>query len=246
MSQELEQVSSEQSEEATSGDSTVVIAAVNPNAEEMQALQESITVNYDSAVITKPVKFNFKKSKDKVSGIETVRESLELAIPYPSMEGIVAILEGGGKGLELLVEAMEGIVNSAARDLIAEDTALNAATFPVAKVSWEFIATLPKAQRRGGGIPKEVWEAFAQDYVECMPEATGKSVEQVANAAKILMNKLAQVKTNEPVLQLLVTQLALYAETSQNIEEYQDCVAFLVAKADVFLNTSDEELLANL
>ena len=79
-----------------------------------------------------------------------------------------------------------------------------------------------------------------------LPALTGKTVEQVTNAAKILQNKLAQVKTNEPVLQLLVEQLAIYAENSPNIEEYQECVAFLLNKADTFLNLSPEELLSNL
>jgi hypothetical protein len=227
----------------------LLISVVNPNPEEMAALCESIKVAYDFNVSTRAVKFNFKKTKDKTTGIETIREPVELAIPYPSMEGIVAILEQGGKGLELLVEALEGVVNNAARDLLndgPDGTKLNAANFPVDKVSWEFIANMPKAQRRGGGIPKETWEGFAQDYVEVMPEVTGKTIEQVANAAKILAGKLAAVRTNEPVLQLLVEQLAVYAENSPNVEEFQDCVAFLLGKADTFLNVSNEELLANL
>jgi len=225
---------------------TNIIEVQNPNEEEMKGILENIKVNYDFSVVTKPVSFNFKKSTDKVSGIETIRKPVILAMPYPSIEGVVAILEKGGKGLELLMEAIEGVVNSAARDLLYEDEKLNAATFPVDKVSWEAIANLPKAARRGGGIPKETWEAFAQDYVEVMPAITGKTLEQVANAAKILMNKLQQVRTNEPVLNLLVEQLAVYAENSPNVEEYQDCVEFLLNKADTFLNVSSEELLANL
>ncbi|RLE97814.1 MAG: hypothetical protein DRJ63_08580, partial [Thermoprotei archaeon] len=189
---------------------------------------------------------NFKKSKDKDTGIETVRAPVQLAIPYPSVEGIVAILEAGGKGLELLLEAMETVVNSAARDILYDAIALTAATFPVDKISWEAIANIPKVTRRGGGIPKEQWEAFAQDYIAVMPEATGKTVEQISNAAKILLNKLSAVKTNEPVLQLLVEQLALYVECSEQASEYSDCVEFLLAKAETFLNVSDEELLANL
>ena len=241
-----EQRSVEQNNEAEAQPKTQVIEVENPTEEEMKGILENIKVNYDFKVVTKPVNFNFKKSVDKVTGIETIRKPVQLAVPYPSVEGVVDILEKGGKGLELLMEAIEGVVNSAARDLLYEDEKLNAATFPVDKISWEYIANLPKAQRRGGGIPKETWENFAQDYVEVMPAVTGKTLEQVANAAKILMNKLQQVRTNEPVLNLLVEQLAIYAENSPNIEEYQDCVAFLLNKADTFLNVSEEELLANL
>lgn len=235
--------------EITETPTSQVIVADNPTEEEMVGIKETIKVSYDFDVNVRPVNFNFKKSKDKVTGIEYIREAVQLAIPYPSVEGIVAILEGGGKGLELLLESMESTVNSVARDILTdgpEGTKLSAATFPVDKLAWEVIANMPKAQRRGGGIPKETWEAFAQDYVEVMPEVTGKTIEQVANAAKILASKLAQVKTNEPVLKLLTEQLGVYAENSPNVEEYAECVAFLLNKAETFLNVSPEELLANL
>ena len=224
----------------------VTIVATNPSPEEMVALCENIRVNHDFKVDVKPVKFNFKKQKDKDTGIETIREAVELAIAFPSVEGIIAILEAGGKQLELLQDAVEGVITGVARDIIAEDTGINASNFPIDKISWDSIANMPKAQRRGGGIPKEVWEGFAQDYTEVMPEATGKSVEQITNAAKILAAKLTAVRTNEPVLELLVEQLAIYADNSPNIEEYKECVEFLLNKAETFLNVSPEELLANL
>jgi hypothetical protein len=223
-----------------------VIEVQNPTPEEMKALLEDIKVNFDFDVNVKDVMFNFKKSKDKLTGIEVERKPVALAVPYVSVEGIVAILEAGGKGLELLQDAIETVINAQARELLFDDTSLTAATFPVDKLSWEHIANIPKVQRRGGGIPKEVWEAFTTDYTTVMPEATGKTLEQVANMAKILGGKLAAVRTNEPVLQLCVEQLAIYAEKSEAAEEYQECIDFLVNKADTFLNVSSEELLANL
>lgn len=225
---------------------TNVITASNLTAEEMAELVSNIKANYNFNVDVKPVLFRFKKQKDKDTGIETVREPVELAVPVPSVEGIIAILEAGGVQLDLLRDAVEGVVLQVSRDIISEDTSINAANFPVDKLSWEAIANMPKAQRRGGGIPKETWEAFAQDYIETMPGVTGKTVEQVTNAAKILQNKLTQVKTNEPVLRLLMEQLAIYAENSANIGEYQECVEFLANKADQLLNVTEEELLANL
>lgn len=222
-----------------------VISVQNPTPEEMTELMSHIKVNYDFEVNVKPVSFNFKRSKDPETGIITVRNSVNLAIPYPSMEGIVNIMEKGEKGLELLVEAIEGVVNSVARDML-EDTELNAATFPVEKLSWEAIAAMPKAQRRGGGIAKETWESFAKDYIEVMQQATDKKPEQIANAARILHGRLASVKTNKPVLQLLVEQIAIYTDVTENLEDFQECVTFLVAKAETFLNISEADLLANL
>lgn len=230
---------------------TVKISAENPSAEDMAALCEAIKVNHDFDVNVKSVKFNFKKQVDKDTKIETIREAVELALPFPSVQGILAILEavdqdGKNKQLDLLVDAMEGVIIAQARDVIADDTSINAGNFPLDKVTWEFIAALPKAQRRGGGIPKEVWEGFALDYIAVMPEATGKSIDQCKNAAAILKDKLAKVKTNTDVLELLVAQLSIYAENTESLEDYQECVEFLLTKAETFLNVSPEELLKGL
>ena len=239
--------STEQGQADTTTDTGVVtIPATNPTAEEMKALCENIKVNHNFAVDVKGVKFNFKKQKDKDTGIETHREAVELAIPYPSVEGIVAILEAGGKQLELLQDAVESVITAAARDIISDDTSINASNFPMDKITWEAIANMPKAQRRGGGIPKEVWEAFVTDYIEVMPDATGKTLEQVTNMAALFKNKLASIKTHELALKMVLEQLAIYVENSPNFEEYKECVEFLMNKADTLLNVSPEELLANL
>ena len=232
--------------EETTPKGPVVISVPNPSPEEMNAIIENIKENFDFSVAPKQVRFNFKKTKDKDTGIETVRQAVELAIPFPSMDGLLAIIQTGGQGLDLLMEAIESTVTSVARDMLGEDTSLSAANFPVDKLSWAAIAAMPKAQRRGGGIPKETWEEFEKDYIEVMPSATGKSIEQVTYAAKILKNRMAQVKTQEPVIQLLVEQLGVYASSTPNMEDYAEVVAFLLEKAETFLNISEEDLLANL
>jgi hypothetical protein len=223
-----------------------IIEVQNPSKEEMEALLADIKVNFDFDVTVKDVMFNFKKSKDKTTGIEIERKPVALAVPYVSVEGIVAILEAGGKELELLQDAMETIVNAQAREILYDDTSLTAATFPVEKLSWKAISEIPKVQRRGGGIPKEVWEAFTADYVAVMPTATGKSVIQVANMAKILGDKLNKVRTIDQALQLAVEQLTIYASATEALEDFQECVEFLLNKAETFLNVSDEDLLKGL
>jgi len=53
-----------------------IIEVDNPTTEEMKGISENIKVNFDFDVTVKPVNFNFKKSKDKETGIETVRGSV--------------------------------------------------------------------------------------------------------------------------------------------------------------------------
>jgi len=209
-----------------------------------------VAANFDNTIDKVAVKFNFRKitTKDEKTGleVESKRPTVELELPLLTIEGIVKVMEVGGKQLDLLVEAVREVQISRAREIVSEQEDITAANFPYAQLGWEAIANLPKAERRGGGIPKETWEEFGKDYVAVMPAVTGKTVEQVANAAKILLNKFQLVKTNKPVLKLLKDQVALYANSSPNAEQYTECIAFLADKADTFINLDDAALLANL
>lgn len=209
-------------------------------------IQNPINANYNKFVDEKEVKFNFRTTKDEATGLESKRPSVELKLPVPSVEGVIAILESGGKGLELLLEAVGEVVVSRAREIVSDKEDISAANFPYPELLWETIANLPKAERKGRGIPKEVWEDFSKDYITTMPAVTGKSAEQIGNAAKILLNKFAAVKANKPILALLKGQLGMYLNSSPNAEQFSDCVEFLLQKAETLLNTDEEELLGNL
>lgn len=200
-----------------------------------------ITPSFNNKVDSRQFKFNFKKDD-----LGNKRPSVELSLPVPSVEGLISIIEGGGKGLELLLEAAADVVATQARSIVNEKEDISQEYFPMASISWETIANLPKAERRGGGIPKEVWEQFAADYIAVMPSVTGKTTDQVGNAAKIILNKFSAVKTNKPVLRLLRDQIGLYVTNSSNAEQYSECVAFLLDKAEALLNLSEADLTANL
>lgn len=205
-----------------------------------------VSVEFDNTVDKVSTKFNFRKVKDEATGVETKRATVELDLPLLTVEGVVAAMKSGGKQLELVIEACRQFQLDRAREIVNDNVDISAANFPWKELTWEAIANLPKAERRGGGIPKETWEDFSKDYVAVMPTVTGKSAEQIANAAKILLNKFQQAKTNKPVLALLKEQLGIYANSSPNAEQFSDCISFLVEKADVFLKMDDAQLLANL
>ena len=207
---------------------------------------QEVQANFDNKVDKVAVKFNFRKVKDEATGLESKRPSVELELPLLSVEGIVAAFQAGGKQLDLIVEAVRDVQIASARELVNDKEDITAENFPYAELAWEAIANLPKAERRGGGIPKETWEEFAKDYIAVMPTATGKSIDQITNASKILLNKFQAVKTNKSVLKLLKEQLGIYVNTSPSAEQYQDCVSFLVEKAETFLNLDEAALLANL
>ena len=203
-------------------------------------LQEAVGEAYKVQDVT----FNFRTTED-ADGNKYKRPSLTLPVPLLTAEGIVEILEAGGKQLELLLDAAEDVITKHVRAIISEDENISCLTFPYAKVSWEAIANMPR-ERRGGGIPKEHWEAFGRDYLEVMPGITGKDADKVNNAKKLLLNKFSSVKTNKKVIQVLLDQLAVYADNAPNAAEYADCIAFLNEKGNTLLNSSEEELLAAL
>ena len=205
-----------------------------------------VEAKFDNKVDVQEVNFSFRKVTDDNTGVESKRPTITLPIPKPSVEGLVAILENGGKGLELLLEAAADVVISRAREIINENENMTADDFPYESLTWEVISNLPKAERRGGGIPKEVWEDFIKDYTAVMPALTGKTEEKVENAARNFANKFAAVKTNKKVLSLLVDQLGIYATGAANAEQYVECINFLTEKADKLMNMSEEEMLANL
>jgi len=197
-----------------------------------------IQANHDTMVDTKEFTFHFKKDK-----LGNKRPSVELKLPVPSVEGIISILEKGGKELELLQEAIYDVIRGQAATIVSDDEKVTQATFPTAQVLWSAIANLAKADRRSSAIAAEVWEAFAKDYIETMPGVTGKSVEAVTNATVVYLKKFAIVKTNKDVISKLKDQLALYMEHSKQVEQFQDILELLVSKADSYLSANDVELL---
>lgn len=210
-----------------SGENAAVATAINPA--------------HNVLVDSKEYKFHFKKDD-----LGNKRETIELKLPVPSVEGVVKILETGGKQLEMLLQAVGDVVASQARAILNENTAMTAANFPMEQTTWEFIANMPESEKRGRGIAKEVWEEFAADYLAVMPGITGKTEEQVSLAAKLFLNKFQSVKTNKPVIKKLKEQLAIYTNGSPNAETYIDCVKFLDEKADTLLQADEAAMLANL
>ena len=205
-----------------------------------------IIVNFDNKLDYKNAKFNFREVTDKETGVKTKRASVELdKLPVPSVEGIVAILEAGGKSLDLLLEAVQDVTVSRARDVISETETITSENFDYSQCDWNVIANLEKEDRRSG-ISKETWDDFAADYVEVMPAVSGTSKEQSANAAKIFVGKFTAIKTKKDVIAKLKLRLSMYAEHSPRAAEFAECIDVLLKKADKLIQAKEESLADNL
>jgi hypothetical protein len=192
--------------------------------------------------VLKTDKFHFKKDE-----LGNKRPTIELKYPVPTIDGVIAALQDQ-KQAKFILETLAAESYKAARQQVgAETNPVNSQEeLDLSQLTLEFLANLPEAERRGGGIGKEVWEAFGKDYLEVMPGVTGKSAEQIGNAVKLLLAKLQPVKTNKKVLAFLKEQLALYIRTTENGEEYAECVEFLMGKCDALMAADEAALLSNL
>jgi hypothetical protein len=215
--------------------------------ESTQAIQvnvpQEIHVNADKTVDFQKASFRFKKDK-----MGNTRPKVELDnLPVPSYEGIVQILENGGKELELLRDAMYDVVRGVVSEWVAADEGNTKEKFNPADFSWAKIATMPKEDRRSSQIPDETWKAFAEEYIEVMPGATGKSKEAVANAVEVYLKKFSIVKTNKPVLTKLKEQLGIFMEVTKKGDDFQDILDLLLKRLDTYLAADDvQALIANL
>ena len=189
----------------------------------------------------KEVNFSYKTRKDQATGMEEKRPTEVLAINFPAVADLVK--ETSEKGLALIQEAVEAIMIGRARELLENCSSAN---FPYDQLDWEVIANLPPAQRRGGGISKEQWDAFLADYCTVMPGITGKSQDQIDNASAILGKRLSTVKNSKDHLAFFEKQLGMYITGAPNAAEYTDVLEFLTSKVDEYKSLTADDVLKNL
>lgn len=212
------------------------------NTANNEAQQAVIHANHDPKVDVKETTFTFRKTKDEETGVESKRPNVIAKLQIPSVEGIIAILQEGGKGLELLQSAVEDVVTSYAKQVLADDPSITSDNFPSHLVTFQAIADLPDTDRRGRGIPKEVWEDFIKSYIEAMPAIIGKPVDVVKKQAAILAQKFQPLKNHEKKNDLLpkfIEMLALYVSNAQDADQYSAPVEFLMKKAEQFMNADN-------
>lgn len=213
-----------------------------------QTESTGIVANHNPLVDVKEMTFNFRKVKNEETGVDSKRGSVTARISVPSVEGIIKILEEGGKGLELLQSAVEAILTDYAKQRLADDPSLTSANFPSDEITWDVIANLPETERKGRGIAKEVWEDFIKSYIETMPAVIGKPVEVVKKQASILAQKFQPLKNHEKKNDLLpkfMEMLTLYANSAPDAEQFTAPVEFLVKKAEEFMQADNSANLAD-
>lgn len=187
-------------------------------------------------------KFSFRKNE-----IGEKRPAVALNIPTLTFDGVIAALKDA-KQRELVLDLVnEAIYDQVREQLNDESNPVNSqAQLDLSKLTFDFIANMPKAERRGGGISKEIWEKFGQDYAAVMLPLTGRTQDQINTAVKLLLAKFQPVKTNKPLISKLKEYIDMWFSKTTNAEEFAECYEFLGKKAESLLAADEKELLNNI
>lgn len=206
----------------------------------MTTQTETAVANDASAAtsLTYPRAQRFRFNKDD-TGFQ--RPAVEVQIPVPSFNGLVAILQNaqtaeGKKAYDLLLDAAASVVIGEVRGYVADNTNASQDTIPWDKFTFQAIANMPAGVRGASSIPKELWEKFAKSYVAIMPTKSSATPEQAAARVGILVQKFRPLTGNpdrSKIIENLMATLAVYVEAvGSEGEEFSPILEFLSKKAD--------------
>jgi len=214
----------------------------------------------ETPVVTAPLynirelKFSFKKQvlkdadgnpiKDEL-GVEKKRPPVVLNVKVPTFEGLLTEISDPNVANFVLDLVEEAIKDQVRQQLSDEENPVNRQEeLDEKKLTLSYIANIPRSERTGSALSKEVFEDFGKDYIEVMQQF--RAVEKVTHAAKLFMGKLNSVKTDKRILKLLREQLATWAENTKQLEDLQEVYVFLDNRISTFLKKDDVDQLALL
>lgn len=182
-----------------------------------------------------PVDFNFR-TKDGYK-----RPTVSVELDLPTAEGVATLLSSeDAKVVSLVTDTVAALLTSYVRGFVDADVDFDQAKLDAlvaeGKISIEAIANLPKSER--SMLTKEDLEAFAKDYMEVMPAATGKSAEKVAAAAGLFIERYKRVAGDNAVLAVLQEQLGVFMEaaTPDMIQTHERVLTYLASKVEELLS----------
>ena len=212
-------------------------------------------------------KFNFKARKitddqGKEIGKTKKQPSLVVNLPVPTRADVVAYLAApddvdgenkklntpGNKVRELLDDAIQAIIRDQAKgqlddviDSFGNDDSkvITPDALDFDKLSLEYIATLPPAQRGARAFSEEDFEAFFSDYMAVMVQVTGKPETKIANHIGHF-KKPTRIKANKEVLAVLIDQVDVYLASSANVEDTGEVANRIRSKFDKWLKEDDK------
>ena len=203
----------------------------------------------------KEASYHFKKEKIRNAAGDVIGEgkklpTVKLNVPRPTAEGLLKIIEAGGKELELLLDAAADEVLDRVRNIInevrvklPEGQEIKPEMIDLAQAHWSVIANLPKPERKGLGISDDDWNDFAADYRAIMPQVTGKDADRIEKHVALFTKKFAPCRNDKKALSVLKDMLDMWAANTGNMEDNQTVYEYLSGRVTSLLQ-EEEKVLA--
>lgn len=216
--------------------------------EEYEVIEVKEVVEANDALTTETENSFHFRSIDPATGAK--RESIKTTLPLLTINGLISVIEAGGNGLAVLLDAANDKIIAHARNLLDSDYWTQHTAFEPGSLAWETVAdaiTAAALNAAGNGIAKEVWEAFGTDYVAVMlANVEGMKEEHAKTAAKLFIAKLQPVKTNKAMLGKLQDRLNTWFAMTGEAEKFLPCYEALTLRINTFLAVDDSSLLENI
>lgn len=230
--------------------------AAKGNQMENQANQVGVTNEVKVEATPVPTgftrtKFSFRKpteaavtkaeAEGRAKPIE--RKSVEIDIKLLTQDDLAKILTGTDEKAKdlLLGQANQVVIDAVRSQLDDQDNHVEIDTSKVdlSKADFVFIANLPPAQRTGGGIPAEEWDAWTADYVATLVRVAGKTENVAANSANIFKTNLKEYRFSQDWLKALQGNLQTWFTNSTDAAEYVRIFERLNARLGGYLKDSN-------
>lgn len=167
------------------------------------------------------------------------RPSVSVSMEALTVEQVANYLNDEKVGA-LIIDTLTGVISSHVRGYVESDLDFDQAKFDelVAKgeTTLEFIASIPKADRNV--LSKEDLESFAKDYIQYMPEITGKEVSRVQAAAALFVERFKRAAGDNNVLEILQEQLSIFVDNApaEVLENHQRVITWAMSKLEELLS----------
>lgn len=179
--------------------------------------------------------FNFR-TKDGIK-----RPTVTVEGVLPTTEGLIQILQGDDeKQKELLHYLVGSAIQGHVRSFVEADEDFGQDAYNAllegGKVDFAALANLPKSERNT--LSKEQLEEFAKDYIQYMPEITGKEVKKVQAAAGLFVERYKRVAGDNAVLAVLQEQLGVFVENAPEevTSKHDRAIGYLAEKVEELLS----------
>ena len=217
------------------------------NAHAEPTVIASPVVEASLSYLPKQMKFFFRTKKDKNALgeiVESKRPTVELAIPMPTLDGLVELLnEGNPTKIAGLLSVLEDVIYKEAKSQVDEDEQITQEKLDLSKLTLDYILSLPPSSRSTTAPTDEQWKLFESDYPMVMASVQpDRTVEQISLARDLFMRKLTPARDNPQMLKVLKNYLSLWFTNSQQAEELTVVFEYLNNRADNLIATPPKVL----